>query len=113
MATMMPKMMEGVNMMEMMPMMMMSRMGGGEGEGGKMGMMSKMMGGGEKREKSMMPQMMVEMMPMCIKMMVPNMPKDKRIDFVIKMINTLMEQGCVGMSDQEIKDFKAKVVGTI
>ena len=113
MATMMPKMMEGDNMMEMMPMMMMSGMGGGKGGGGKKGMMSKMMGEGEKKEKPAMPQMMEEMMPMCIKMMVPNMPKEKRIEFVVTMINTLMEQGCVGLSSKEIKDLKAKVKGAI
>ena len=94
MAEMMPKMMEGINMMEMMPKMMMSMMGGGEGEGGMM---------------EMMPQMMTEMMPQCLKMMLPNIHKEKRIDFVLKMVTTLMEQGCVGMSEEEKKDFVAKV----
>jgi hypothetical protein len=94
MAEMMPKMMGGINMMEMMPKMMKSMMGGGEGEGGMM---------------EMMPQMMTEMMPQCLKMMLPNIPKEKRIDFVLKMVTTLMEQGCVGMSEEEKKDFVAKV----
>jgi predicted GTPase len=109
MAEMMPKMMEGINMMEMMPQMMMSMMGGGEGEGGMMGMMSKMMGGGKETEMPMMPQMMMEMMPQCLRMMLPNVVKEKRIDFVSEMIDTLMEQGCVGMSEEEKQDFTAKV----
>jgi len=110
MAEMMPKMMEGINMMEMMPKMMMSMMGGSEGEGGMMGMMSKVMGSDKEMEMPMMPQMMTEMMPQCLKMMLPRIPKEKRIDFVLKMITTLMEQGCVGMSEEEKEDFVAKVV---
>ena len=98
----MPKMMEGVNMMEMMPGMMMSMMGGGKGESGMAKMMSQMMGGGKKGEMSMMPQ--------CLRMMLPDMPKEKRIDFVLRMVTTLVEQGCVGMSEEEKKDFVAKLV---
>lgn len=93
MEQMMPKMMEGINMMDMMPKMI-------------MGMMSR----GEKTEMPMMPQMMPEMMPYCLGMMLPNMPKEKRIDFVLKMVTTLVEQGCVGMSNEEKADFVAKVV---
>ncbi len=110
MAEMMPKMMEGINMMEMMPKMMMSMMGGGQGEGGMMGMMSQMMGGSKEREMPAMPQMMTEMMPHCLKMILPDMPKEKRIDFVLKMVTALMEDGCVGMSEEEKKNFLAKVV---
>ena len=43
-------------------------------------------------------------------MMLPKMPKGKRIDFVVKMVVTLMEQGGVGMSEEEKKDLVAKVV---
>lgn len=97
-------------MMDMMPKMMMAMMGGGEGQGGPMGMMSKMMEGGEKKEAPMMPHMMMEMMPRCLEMMLPNMPKEKRIDFVLKMVTILMEQGSMGMSEEEKKDFMAKII---
>jgi len=110
MAEMMPKMMEGINMMEMMPQMMMSMMGEGEGEGGMMGMMSEMMGGGKETEMPMMPQMMMEMMPRCLGMMLPNMPKEKRVDFVLKMVTALMEQGSAEMSEEEKQGFVAQVV---
>ena len=63
-------------------------------------MMPKMMGG----EDSM------GMMPQCSRMMLPNMPNEKRIDFVLKMVDTLMEQGRVRMSKEEKQDFVAKVV---
>jgi len=110
METMMPKMMEGVNMMDMMPKMMMKMMGGGDSEGGMMGMMSPMMGGGEGMEKPMMPHMMTQMMPQCLNMMLPSVPKEERSDFVLKMVTTLVERGTVGMSDEEKKDLVAKIV---
>jgi len=107
---MMPKMMEGVNMMEIMPKMMAGMMSGRESGGGMMGMMSGMMAGAQGTEMTMMPQMMSVMMPQCLSMMLPNIPKEQRIDFVLKMVTILLEQGSVGMSDEEKKDFVAKVV---
>jgi hypothetical protein len=95
MEEMMPKMMEGVNMMEMMPKMMMSMMGGGEGQGG------------------MMPLMMTEMMPLCLVMMLPKMPKENKIEFVLKMVTSLMEQGGAGMSEEEKKGFVSKVTDKV
>jgi len=98
MEEMMPKMMEGVNMMEMMPKMMMSMLGGGEGQGGMVGMM---------------PLMMTEMMPLCLVMMLPKMPKENKIDFVLKMVVSLMEQGSAGMSEEEKNDFVSKVTDKV
>jgi len=72
-------------------------------------MMSKMMEGGEEKETSMMPLMMTEMMPQCLVMMLPKIPKEKKIDFVLKMVASLMEQGITGMSEEEKKDFVSKV----
>ncbi len=71
-------------------------------ESDMMGMMSKMMEGCE-------PEMMMDMMPHSFGMMLPKIPKEKRTDFVLKMVSTLVEQGCIGLSDQERKDFLAKV----
>jgi hypothetical protein len=102
MEQMMPKMMEGVNMMEIMPKMMAGMMGSRENGGGMMGMMSGMMAGAQGTEITMMPQ--------CLSMMLPNIPKEQRIDFVLKMVTILLEQGSVGMSDEEKRDFVAKVV---
>jgi len=96
MEQMMPKMMEGVNMMDMMPKMM-------------MGMMSR----GEKAETPMMSQMMLqmmpEMMPYCLGKVLPGMPEEKRIDFALKIVTSLVEQGCAGMSNEEKADFLAKI----
>jgi len=112
MAEMMPRMMEGINMMEMMPKMMMGMMGGEEG-GDMMGIMSNMMPGGKEMRIPMMPAMMMEMMPQCLTMIFPNMPEEKRIDFILKMVGTLMEQGRVGLSKEEERAFTEKVVGKV
>ncbi len=100
-------------MAEMMPKMMMGMMGGGEGDCCTLGTMSEMMEGQKEVEMPMMPKMMIEMMPHCLTMILPNLPKEKRIDFVLKMVATLVEQSCVGMSEEEKKDFLAKVVGKV
>ena len=114
MKEMMPHMMEGIDMAKMMPDMMMSMMGGGSGgEAGKGSMMSKMMEGGQPKGMAMMPQMMMEMMPHCLHMMLPHAPKKQRTEFVQKMIATLVERGCAGMSNDEKEQFLAQVVGKL
>ncbi len=35
--------------------------------------------------------MTMEMIPQCLKMILPNMLKEKRIDFVLKMVTTLID----------------------
>ncbi len=72
-------------------------------EDNMMGMMSKMM-------ESDQSEMMMEMMPKCLGMMLSNMAKEKRVKFVLKMVTTLVEQGCAGMSEEEKEDFVAKVL---
>ena len=61
----------------------------------------------------MMPNMMTEMMPHCLNIMLPGMPKEDRIDFVLNMVAILKEQGSAGMSDEERQDFIARVVEKI
>jgi hypothetical protein len=88
MAEIMPKMMEGVNMMEMMPKMMMAMMGGGKHESGMPGMM----------------------MPHCLGAMLPNMPKESRTDFILKLIDVEMKTGSAGLTEDEKKNFVARVL---
>ena len=61
----------------------------------------------------MMPQMMTEMIPQYLMMMSPGMSKEKRIDFALKIVNVLMEQGNAGMSNEEKDDFVAKIIGKV
>lgn len=110
---MMSKLKEGIDMDEMMPKMMMSMMGAETGPGGMKEMMGQMGQDDETRE-SMMPEMMLKgMMPHCIKMMMPAIPKDKRADLASSMVNTLMEQASIGMSDEEKARLEAKVAESI
>jgi len=109
-----------MGMMDRMMGFMMGRMSKEE----KGEMMDRMMGNffadmtaEDKRKimEAMMPRMMeginmMEMMPQCLNVMLPKMPQEKRIDFVLKMIATLMEQGSAGLSEEERKDFMAKVL---
>ncbi len=84
-------------------------MTGSEGLGDMMRMVTKMMETG----KGMGSQMMVEMMPKCLKMMLPGVPKEKRADFVVKMVSTMMEGGSDGMTEEERRDFAAKVAEAV
>jgi len=113
MSTMMEKFLAGFTVedkQKMMPKMMMNMMGGAEGNGGMMGMMSKMMGDDKKTGMPMMPQMMTGMMPVCLEMMLPSLPKKERGSFVPRMVSILMDKGCEGMSEKEKKDLRAKVL---
>jgi hypothetical protein len=62
-----------------------------------MGIMDKMVGGGKEMEMPLMPKMMTDNDAQCLKMMLSNRPREKRIDLVLKMVAALMEQGCAGM----------------
>ena len=110
MGQMMPKMMEGINMMEMMPRMMMGMMGSGKAGGG---MREQMVGSSREDGTPMMCQMMTQMMPGCLTMMLPNVPKEERSDFILKMITALMEKGSAGMSEEEKNDLVAKALERI
>jgi hypothetical protein len=105
MAAMMPKMMEGMNFMEMMPQMMMGMMGGGEGKGGT----AEAGAQGEGAHAPMMHMMMSKMMPHCLEMMLPQMPSEERREFVLRMVSTLARKGCTDMSEEEKNDLVAGV----
>ena len=106
MEAMMPKMMEGMNMMDMMPKMMMGMMGGDK----KACCMPEMAAGEQGQGMSGMPQMMINMMPHCLQMMLPHVAKEPRKEFVLHMVETLMEQGCTDMSAEEKQQFVAQVM---
>ncbi len=59
----------------------------------------------------MMPAMTMEMMmPQCIKMFLPQMAKEKRIDFALNIVSALVDQGSSGLSKKEKKDFVSKII---
>ncbi len=113
MEQMMPKMMEGINMAEMMPRMMMGMMGHGGRPGPRPARAPHAMGGHHPDAPPMMGHMMTQMMPGCVDMMLPGMPKEERSEFVLQMISTLMEKGTVGMSEEEKSSLVARALERI
>lgn len=69
-----------------------------------------MSGCGQGHGMHMMPHMMTEMMPHCLEMMLPNMPKENRTDFMAKMVGVLVEKGTAGMSEEEKSECIGKIV---
>ena len=57
----------------------------------------------------MMPGMMIDMMPHCLGMLLPRLPGEKRTAFILKMVDTLVEQGAAGLSATERKDLADKI----
>ncbi len=108
MQEMMPRMMEGMTMMDMM-----SGMIAGDGNEGMMGMMSGMMGGQKGEWMPSMVNMMEQMMPHCLSMMLPKMPKETRADFALKLVKSLLDNGTIEMTEDEKKAFKQNLIETI
>jgi hypothetical protein len=109
MQEMMPRMMEGVTMMDMMSGMM----GSGE-QGGMMGMMSGMLGGDcPGGTMPPMAHMMEQLMPHCLSMIMPQMPKESRVDFATKLIKSLIDSGTSGMTEDEKKEYLKKIAESI
>ena len=94
MVEMMPRMMGGIDMQEMMPKMMMSMMGDDLGEGGKMGMISKMMSE-------------------CVDTMFPKMANQERTEFVSDLLIKMVKQGLDGLSEPEKGEWLMKVVEAV
>jgi hypothetical protein len=42
--------------------------------------------------------------------MVPGMPKEERVDFVVGMVGALVEHGSAGMSEEERNELTAKIL---
>lgn len=81
-------------------------------EGDMAEMMTKMMSGAEGTQ---MPtsEMMLEMMPRCLGMMMMTMPENKRINLVLKMIGAMIEQGKAGLSEEQQANLVAKAVEVV
>ena len=42
--------------------------------------------------------------------MLPRVPGEKREGFVLEMVEALVKQGSRGMSDEELEDFKKRII---
>lgn len=112
MTDMMPKMMEGMDMSEMMPRMMMSMMSGGQESGSSdmQGMMGNWMRGTSGQG---MPDMMSKMMPNCVRMMMPQMDAEKRGETAAAILSAIVEAGTDGMTEEQRNSFHEKLDGVL
>lgn len=119
MAKMMEKFFAGMTAEDKQRMMeqMMPKMMGMMGHGGKPGprppRAPHAMGGHHPDGPPMMGHMMTQMMPGCVDMMLPGMPKEERTEFVLDMISRLMEKGTAGMSEEEKSGLVARALERI
>ncbi len=76
--------------------------------------MMKMMGKDNVDGGMLMPNMMMKMMPHCLDAMFPYMPKEKRIDFAVNMVDSLVsKEGCAGISKEEKEELRAEIAKKI
>lgn len=60
-----------------------------------------------------MPSKMTEMMPRCLNIMMPVLPKEKRAEFALKMARALSEHGGAEMTDAESEVFLSELSAAI
>ncbi len=70
-------------------------------------MMNMMMG---RKSPEDVTKMMKEMMPHALSHLLPKMPNEMRVDFILNMTGILMEQGSVEMSEKEKEELLAKII---
>lgn len=73
-------------------------------------MMPKIMACTTKTSRGNMPHIMAEMMPKCLKTVLPKLSKEDRVDFALEMISILVDKGSVRMSEEEREEFVSQLV---
>jgi hypothetical protein len=78
-----------------------------------MGMMPDMTGGCKGPNKMSTPQMMMEMMPQGLNMMLSRLPHERRADVLLTVIPELIEKACGDMAEQERMHFIDSLISKI
>ena len=73
-------------------------------------MMPRIMACTTKTSRGNMPHIMAEMMPKCLKTILPKLSKEDRVEFVLEMISVLVDKGSVRMSEEEREEFVSQLV---
>ncbi len=73
-------------------------------------MMPRIMASTTKASRGNMPHIMAEMMPKCLKTVLPKLSKEDRVDFALEMISILVDKGSVRMSEEEREEFVSQLV---
>ncbi len=72
-------------------------------------MMPRIMAITTKASRGRMPQIMAELMPKCLKTLLPKLSKEDRVEFALLMISILVEKGSVRMSEEEREEFVSQL----
>jgi hypothetical protein len=78
-----------------------------------MGIMESVTGEGQGEGMPPMAKMMEQMMPHGLGMMLPQMPKENRAEFSIKMIKSLIDNSTNGMTAEEKKAYMQIIIEAI
>jgi len=73
-------------------------------------MMPRIMACTTKASRGNMPLIMAEMMPKCLKTVLPKLSKEDRVNFALEMISILVDKGSVRMSEEEREKFVSQLV---
>ncbi|MEM7007699.1 MAG: hypothetical protein AAF462_01025 [Thermodesulfobacteriota bacterium] len=73
-------------------------------------MMPRILASTTKNSRGRMPQIMAELMPKCLKTLLPKLSKEDRIEFALLMISILVDKGSVRMSEEERDEFVSQLV---
>ena len=73
-------------------------------------MMPRIMASTTKASQGNMPHILAEMMPKCLKTVLPKLSKEDRVDFALEMISILVDKGSVRMSKEEREEFVSQLV---
>ena len=76
-------------------------------------MMPRIMASTTKASRGNMPLILAEMMPKCLKTVLPKLSKEDRVDFALEMISILVDKGSVRMSEEEREEFVSQLVEQI
>ena len=68
-------------------------------------MMPRILASTTKASRGRMPQIMAELMPRCLKTLLPKLSKEDRVEFALLMISILVDKGSVRMSEDERDEF--------
>ncbi len=76
-------------------------------------MMPRIMACTTKASRGNMPHILAEMMPKCLKTVLPKLSKEDRVEFVLEMTSILVDKGSVRMSEEEREEFVSQLVEQI
>ena len=76
-------------------------------------MMPRIMACTTKASRGNMALIMAEMMPKCLRTVLPKLSKEDRVAFALELMSIIVDKGTVRMSEQEREDFVSQLAQQI